>query len=152
MNKPLTTTLFALAFVVLFTVACKKDEASPTPPTNTQLLSQSSWTLLSATASGTDVTNNAALTCFKDNIITFSANGTFTINEGVNICSPTTAGSFTWSFQASETQLVLSAPLIPGGSTTFTLATLNSTNLIISQNVTIPPSPTAIPVAFTFKH
>jgi hypothetical protein len=152
MNRYYTTSFFTLALVVLFTVSCKKNETSPPPPTNTELLSQSSWTLLSATASGTDVTNNAALTCFKDNVITFAANGSFTINEGVNICSPSTAGSFTWSFQSSETQLVLSAPLIPGGSSTFTLVTLNSTNLIISQNVTIPPSPTAIPVVFTFKH
>ena len=152
MYKSFTTSLFALALVVLFAGSCKKSDTAPLPLTKTQLLSQSSWTFLSATASGTDVTNNAALTCFKDNIITFSSNGSFTINEGINICSPSTAGSFTWSFQASETQLVLSAPLIPGGSSTFTLVTLNGTNLIISQNVTIPPSPTAIPVVFTFKH
>jgi len=152
MYKSFTTSLFALALVLVFAGSCKKNEESIPLPTNTELLSQSSWTLLSATASGTDVTNNAALTCFKDNIITFSANGSFTINEGINICSPSTAGSFTWSFQASETQLVLSAPLIPGGSSTFTLVKLDDTNLIISQNVTIPPSPTAILVVFTFKH
>lgn len=152
MNKPFTTSLFALGFIMLFFVGCKKEGTTAPPPTNTQLLSQSSWTLLSASASGTDVTNNALLTCFKDNVIAFAANGSFTINEGAIICSPSTAGSFTWTFQGGETQLVLSAPLIPGGSSTFTLATLNSTNLIISQNVTIPPSPTAIPVIFTFKH
>lgn len=150
MNKLFTTSLITLVLVVFFTSSCKKDETPA--PTNTQLLSQSSWTLLSASASGTDVTNNALLACFKDNVITFAANGTFTINEGANICTPSTAGSFTWSFQAGETQLVLSAPLIPGGSSTFTLITLNSTSLVISQNVTIPPSPTPITVVFTFKH
>lgn len=142
--------LFIPGFILILTISCKKEEKPE--PTKTEYISQSSWLFLSASASGTDVTNNTALTCFKDNIITFSSIGTFTINEGAVICSPSTAGNFTWSLQSGETKLELSAPLIPGGSSTFDLVTLNSTNLVISQNVTIPPSSTAIPVVFTFRH
>lgn len=133
-------------------MSCGKDE-TPTPTkTNTELISQSPWKFQSAIANSIDVSSASQLACFIDNIVTFSSGPTFTINEGPIICTPSTAGTFTWSFQSGETQLQLSAPLFPGGSSTFTIVTLNSTNLVISQNVTIPPSLTPILVVFTFKH
>jgi outer membrane biogenesis lipoprotein LolB len=150
MNKLVLFSLFGLVVVALLPAGCQKDNAQP--PTKTELLSKSPWIFLSASASGTDVTNNQALACFKDNIITFAANGNFIVSEGAVICTPSTAGNFTWTFQTNETQLVLSAPLFSGGSGTFTLVLINETNLVVSQNVTIPPSTTAIPVIFTFRH
>ncbi len=149
MKKLFTFSLLSMLMIALLSNSCKKAD---TPPTNTELLTRSPWILLSASASGTDVTNNPLLTCFKDNIITFAAAGTFNVNESAVICSPSTAGNFTWTFQSGETQLVLSAPLFPGGSGTFSLSVLNESSLVISQNVTIPPSPTPIAVIFTFRH
>lgn len=151
MNKLVSFSLLSLVWIALIPAGCQKDN-NVQPLTKTELLSKSPWILLSASVSGTDVNNNQALACFKDNLITFAANGNFNVNEGTVICTPPTAGNFTWSFQANETQLVLSAPLFPGGSGTFTLTSLNETNLIISQNVAIPPSTTPIPVVFTFRH
>jgi hypothetical protein len=150
MNKQikwLTATL-----LISFLVSCGKED-EPVVKTKTQLLTQSSWKFQSATASGTDISNNAAIACIKDDVITFTASGTGTITEGTIVCSPTTATStMTWSFQTNETVLMMSHGLFPGGSGTFTITELTETNLKISQNVTIPPSTTAIPVTAVYIH
>jgi Lipocalin-like domain len=151
MKKQLLFLLAIITAIVIYLPACQKDDPA-TPATKTEIVTRSPWVFQSATASGTDVSNTPQLACFKDNIITFSSNGNYTVNEGAVICAPSTAGTNTWSFQTNETQLVLAAALFPGGSGTFDIITLNETNLVVSQNVTIPPSPTAIQVIFTFKH
>jgi hypothetical protein len=146
--------LFLLAIVMAFAIylpACQKDDPA-TPPTKTELVTRSPWVFQSATASGTDISSNPQLACFVDNTITFATNGNYTVTEGPIICSPSTAGTNSWSFQTNETQLVLAAALYPGGSGTFDVISLTETNLVVSQNVIIPPSSTAIQVVFTFKH
>ena len=149
MKKQLTLGITCLATILIISLGCGKDDPPP-QPTKTENVSRSPWIFLSATANGTDVSNAPQLACFKDNVITFSANGNGTINEGANVCSPTTAGPFTWSFQTNETLLVLSAALFPGGNTTFTLVSLNETNLVVSQTVTFLPPPGVVTI--TFKH
>ena len=109
----------------------------------------SPWVFLSASASGSDVSNAPQLTCFKDNIMTFTSATAGNINEGTTICAPSTAGPFTWNFSANETLLNLSGTIIPGGSGTFTVVSLNETNLVVSQNVNFPPS---VLMTVTFKH
>lgn len=146
-------TIFSLAIsslmlVVLMSGNCSKDE---TPPTKTEMISSSSWKFEKATASGFDVSAQVDA-CFKDNIITFSANGSGTIAEGAIVCTPPTLPAFTWSFEANEAILRLSTPLISTGSGDFNIVTLNQTNLVISQDMIIPPSPTPITVVITFKH
>jgi hypothetical protein len=131
--------------------SCKQSEDAP-PPTKMDMMTRQPWFFLSASANGTDVTSNSFFDCFRDNTTTFSTSGSFTITEGTVVCSPSTAGTFTWSFQSGETQLQLSAPLFPGGSNTFTLVSLTETSMVLSQNVTIPPSPTPILVSVTFRH
>lgn len=143
-----------MAFILLGAAGCGKDEADNTPPpkTNTENISASSWKFQSASAAGTDISSNPQLACFVDNVITFNSNLTGSIDESAVVCAPSTAGAFTWSFQASETMLQLSTALFPGGSNTFTIVTLNGTNLVLSQNVVIPPSLTPIAVTVTLKH
>jgi Lipocalin-like domain len=138
---------------VLFIAGCDKDEDNTPPPkTNTENISSASWKFQSASASGTDISSNPLLACFVDNVITFNSNLTGIIDEATVVCSPTTAGNFTWGFLASETMLQLSTALFPGGSSTFTIVTLNGTNLVLSQNVVVPPSSSPIPVTVTFRH
>lgn len=141
-------------FAVLGIIGCNKDNGDDTPPpkTNTENISASSWKFQSASAAGTDISSNPQLACFVDNVITFNSSLTGNIDEATVICAPSTAGAFTWSFQASETMIQLSTALFTGGSNTFTIVTLNGTNLVLSQNVVIPPSVTAIPVTVTLKH
>src|SRR5688500_4048058 len=140
--------LSSLLFVVLISGNCNKDE---TPATKTEMISNQSWKFDKATAGGFDVSSQVEA-CIKDNIITFSANGTGTIVEGPIVCVPPTASAFTWNFQSNETVLSLSTPLIAGGSGTFNIVTLNQVNLAISQDMIIPPSPNAITVVITLKH
>ena len=135
-----------LIFVSFFT-SCMQEV---TVKTKTELITQSNWKFDNATATGFgDISNYPQLACFKDNTFTFAANGTLTVDEGANVCSPTTAGSYTWVFQSNETMLQLSAPIFPGGSTTFTIVSLTETNLVVSQDVNLPPTTT---VTITFKH
>jgi hypothetical protein len=149
MQKQLFT-LILLVFVIAGSTGCKKDKA--TAKTKTQLLTQASWKFSTATASGTDITNNAAITCIKDDAITFSSNNTGTITEGAIVCNPTTAGNFTWSLVSGETQLQMSSGIYPGGNGLFTITALTETSLTITQNVVIPPSSSAIPVSATYIH
>lgn len=135
-----------VSIVVLTSTDCHK----AIPKTKAQLVTQASWKFSTATANGTDVTANVSA-CLKDNIYLFVSNGTGTINESTNVCSPSTAGSFTWSFQTNETILHLSAAIFPGGSNDFTLVTLTETNLVVSQVMTISPYPPTT-VVVTFIH
>jgi hypothetical protein len=147
MNKLILATV--LCFTALLFTNCDKDD-NPNPPatkTKTELISQGTWKFSTAFAGSTDVSNAPQLACFKDNIITFSANLTGNINEGTNICSPTTAGPFTWNFASSEAMLHISTVLISGGSNDFTLVSLTETQLVTSQNY--PPYGT---VTVTFIH
>lgn len=149
MQKQLFTLLFS-AVIIAGGTGCQKESAAP--KTKTQLLTQASWKFSSASASGTDITNNAAIACIKDDVITFTTSNTGTITEGTVICSPTTAGSFTWNFVSSETQLQMSSGIYPNGNGLFTITALTETSLTITQDVIIPPSSSAIPVSATYIH
>jgi hypothetical protein len=148
MKKQLLPVTSFIAIFFLFVSGCKSDPP-PAPKTKTQLISQSPWVFQSAFAGSTDISAYPQIACFKDNIITFAAAGTFNVNEAANVCSPSTAGNFTWSFQTNETEILLSAPLFPNGSNTFTLVSLTETNLVVSQAYNLPP---VTPITVTFKH
>lgn len=149
MQKQYFTLVLIVAVFITAGTGCQKDAA---PKTKTELLTQASWKFSTASASGTDITNNAAIACIKDDVITFTSSTAGTITEGTIVCSPTTAGSFTWSFQSSETQLQMSSGIYPAGSGLFTITALTETSLTITQNVVIPPSSSAIPVSATYIH
>ena len=151
MNKLILALVFC--FTALFFTNCDKNDDPPTPPppTKTELITKSSWKFSSAKAGGIDVTAQIPA-CFKDNTITFVSTGTGTISEGAVACSPAAPATFTWSFQSSETQINLNTPLITGGSGLFTIVKLDAVNLVVSQNMTIPPAPGPVNVELTFIH
>ena len=149
MKKLILKTIATIVFLSLF-AACKK---SAHVKTNTELLTQSSWKFDHATAQGFGDISAQIPSCYKDNIVVFASNGTGNVDEATNVCSPSTAGSFTWNFQTNETVLHLSTILFSGGSTDFTIVSLNETNLVISQNVILPPPGSImVTVEFTLKH
>ncbi len=141
---------FVLASFFFF-ASCKKNDNNNnnTQPTKTQMISQGTWKFSAATVGGSDV--SAFLqACQKDNILTFSAGGTGTVDEGPTKCNagdPQT-NPFTWSFQSGETQLFVSATLFTGGSSTFTLVSLTQTQLIVSQVITVGGNPQTAVVTF----
>jgi hypothetical protein len=131
--------------------ACKKDSNNDKPKTNTDLLTQASWKFGSASASGIGDVSSYIPDCYKDNTYTFVADGSGSTNESTNVCSPSTAGPFTWSFMTNETILHISTPLFTGGSSDFTIISITETNLIVSQTMTIAPLPPTT-VQVTFVH
>ena len=143
--------LLAISFAFIFITSCGKDDPQPAPPpTKTQMISQGSWKFEKAKAMGIDISAQVNA-CFKDNIATFTSAGAMTLDESTTVCSPSYAGAYTWSFQNGETVLHLSAPIFTGGSSDFTLVSLNSTNLVLSQVMTVAPNPPTT-VEVTFKH
>jgi hypothetical protein len=143
--------LLTCSFIMLTFIFGNCNKSDAPPPSKTDLITKSSWKFKSANADGIgDVSGNVPA-CYKDNINVFVSNGSGTIAEGADVCSPSTAGNFSWSFQSSETQLFISAVLFPGGSQTFTLVSLTETELKISQMVS-PPLSTPLMITFTFQH
>ncbi len=150
MKKQLSLVIALMLFTFFSLSSCKKDQT--TAPSKSENISRSSWKFSSATAVGIgDISNNPAISCIKDDAITFQSNGNGTITEGSIVCSPTTAGNFTWTFENNETKLMMSAGLFPGGSGLFDLVSLNETTLVVSQNVSIPPNPSVL-VTATYIH
>ena len=151
MKKQLLSTLGLAAIAFLFITGCKKDKAPapPPPPTKSQLITQSSWKFDHARAGGIDISSSVNA-CFKDNIATFSASN-MELDEATTVCTPSYAGTYTWTFQSNETVLHLSAPIFTGGSSDFTLVSINATNMVLSQVMTVAPYPPAT-VVVTFKH
>ncbi len=134
--------------VVTVMFSCKKKKI---PPTKTELLTSASWKIEKVVAGITDVTNYIPA-CSRDNLITFVSNGTGSTSEGATPCTPPVTTTFTWRFQNNESELNLSTSLIPGGSGTFTIITLNETEMVLSQQVTIPSLPLPVAAVITFKH
>ena len=148
--KQLKSTTLILMLVSLSFFACKKSSTS-SPKTKTELITQNSWRFDHASAAGIGDVSSSIPDCYKDNVTVFATGGTGTISEGANVCSPSTAGSFTWEFQSNETVLHLSAALFSGGTGDFNLESLTETNLEVSQTMTIAPYPSTT-VTITFKH
>lgn len=137
----------------IFSSCNKSDYNPPAPKTKTELIMQGSWKFKSATASGTDISNQAPPfdACRKDNILTFTSVSAGNVNEGLTSCSPPEATTFTWSFTNNETVLHISAVLFPGGMNDFTLVSLTETELVVSQFYTPPLGPSIL-VVITFQH
>ena len=149
--KHLKSIVAILLFVSIYSSSCQKSSDNTTSKSKTELIAQSSWKFDHATAGSYGDVTSLIPACFKDNVIVFVSGGTGSISEGANVCSPSNAGTFNWSFQSNETVLHLSTPLISGGSGDFTLVSLTETNLVVSQVMTISPYPSTT-VEMTFKH
>ena len=147
--KPFKSITLILLVISLSFAACNK--SSTVAKTKTELITQNTWQFDKATVNGVDV--SAFLqACQKDNTIVFVSAGTGTLVEGPTKCSsndPQTV-PFTWNFANNETVLHVSAVLFTGGSSDFTIVTLNDTQLILSQDIDISGSSQNAVV--TFKH
>ena len=147
--KPSKLILAFLSTIILFT-ACKKDSGNK-QKTNTDLLTQASWKFSAASAAGYGDVSSYIPSCYKDNTYAFTSNGSGSVDESTDVCSPSTAGSFSWSFLNNETTLHISTALFQGGSSDFTIVSLSETSLVVSQSMTIAPLP-ATTVQVTFVH
>ena len=139
-------------FVIIaaaFLISCEEEAL---PKTKTQLLTQTSWKFSAATVNGSDASGYLQA-CQKDNIYTFAAAGTGTMDEGASKCNSGDPQSvpFTWNFASSETILHISTPLFSGSGNDFTLTSLTETELKVTFPYTPPIGPSVMIVA-TFVH
>lgn len=131
---------------------CTGSKSFTVSGTKKYFITRNTWRFSSAKIGTTDISASLQ-TCQKDNILTFAAAGTGTNDEGATKCNagdPQTT-PFTWNFAANETQLFISSTLFAGGSNTFNIVTLSSTQMVLSQSITVPPLG-AQNVEVTFNH
>lgn len=153
---------FALVFSITIFSGCQKDEStSNTPKTKTELITSKAWKYNDAKIdTDNNGTGDLALpagfveSCQTDNTITFTTNGSGSIDEGATKCDAGDPQSipFTWSFTNNETNINFSSAVFAGIGGDFKLVSLTETDLVISQSLTIPPSPFPLTIVATFKH
>lgn len=160
MKKHLLSFAILTAAFSITLSGCSKDDDDDTPPqTKTELLISSNWKFEKAEAALAGDVSSEIEACVKDNLLTFSASsGTATSGSGVIDEGPTKCDNsnpqtrnFTWEIINNGATLRSSTVLFAGGSTDFTIVTLNSTNLVLSQQMTFDPFP-ATTVTVTLKH
>lgn len=123
---------------------CKDDDGATTTPaakTKTELLSVSPWILSASTVNpgipdgeGNLITDLFSMSepCDNDDEIIFMADGTGSENEGATKCDPQgeqELGAFTWSFNATETE-------IRAFGDTLSLSELSETKMILTTILT----------------
>lgn len=148
---------------VLILGSCQKDDSTtPTTKTKTELITMKAWKYNDAKI---DTDNNGTgdqsipagviESCQTDNTITFTSNGSGTIDEGSTKCDMADPQSvpFTWSFTTNETMINFSSPLFVGFGGDFKIISLTETELVISQQVSILPPPLpSVTIIASFKH
>jgi hypothetical protein len=142
---------FYFTLLVIF-YSCQKGTTDNSPaPTKTELLTSASWKFKMATVGGSDV-SGFLQSCQKDNILIFQSTGNGTLDEGATKCNASDPQSnpFTWNFSGNETVLHISAVLFSGGSSDFSIVSLNSAQLVVAQDITV--SGTTQNAVVTFIH
>jgi len=148
MRKQFFALLSGLSLSLLIFSGCNKDD-DPVPKTKTELITSATWKFGAATVGGTDVSASLPA-CQKDNLMTFVSTGTGSVDEGPAKCNagdPQT-NPFTWNFASGETILHISTILFTGGSNDFTIVTINESQLVVSQIITVGGSPQNAIVTF----
>ena len=148
--KRLNLVAFLVTSLILISSACSKSNSSTTK-TKTDLIIQGSWKFSSITVNGIDV-SSLIQACQKDNVLTFSSNGSGTLDEGATKCSSSDPQTdpFTWSFTNNEMTLHVSTVFFTGGSNDFTIVALSDSQLVLSQMVNV--SGTSQTATVTFIH
>jgi hypothetical protein len=134
---------FILIAAIIMTAGfsgCKKDE-TPAPPTSSDLMAKAPWKLSKVLSGGIDV-SGLVTACIKDNLLQFNiatpAN-TGTVDEGATKCNAADAqvSNFTWVLDPAFNLVTISgnAAILPGAANTFTLVSVNDTEMVITQNV-----------------
>lgn len=149
-----TALLHLLLTASVLVTGCDKDkDDNDTDSATMQNITSSSWKINAATASGVDIIAGGFVDpCYLDNRVTFRSDLSGSVDEQAIVCSPSTAGAFTWSLNSAETEITLSTSLIPGGNNTFKIESATSSTLVLSQVATIPPAPVPLAIVVTLTH
>lgn len=158
MTKSMRILLQAVCAIMLTTALsyCSKDGSS-SPASKTELLTKLAWKI---DKSGLDADKNGSIdledtweACELDNTYLFKSDGTGIFDEGASKCNLADAqtGSFTWSFSSGETILSGNIPQL-SLSGDANISTLNTTNLEVYKDVTVPGAPVPIRYILRLKH
>jgi hypothetical protein len=107
-----------LSYTLLASVSCEKKEVTPS---KTEILTKSKWAWTAGTVSpafdffgdGKPISgeyHSKMPVCFQDDIRTFDAAGTYTVDEGATKCDPADPQIYnlaTWKWEASETVIAI---------------------------------------------
>ena len=140
------TKFLILAIFSFVFFSCKKDDSSsPGTTNNTTILAQQSWKFnnagLDPNKDGTidqDVSSQVPA-CLKDNSVTFSTDGSGTVDEGATKCNTSDPQTlpFTWSFASNETLININGNAIAGKGGQYKVVALSSTQLSLSKDTTV---------------
>ena len=150
--------LFFIAIISLALFACKKNDSKSGGTTKTTLVTQQSWKFDNA---GLDPDKNGSIdldvssqipTYVTDNTISFTSNGSGTVDEGATkkVNTDPQTIPFTWSFTSNETLMNINGAVIAGKGGQFKIVTLNSTQFALSKDTAVAGIQTAFIV--NLKH
>ena len=137
-NKLIILSIIAIAFS-----SCKKDESDPS---KTTILAEQSWKFNNAGLDpnkdgtiDTDVSSQVAA-CLKDNTVSFSSNGSGSVDEGATKCNTSDPQTLplTWSFASNETLININGNAIAGKGGQYKVVVLTNTQLSLSKDTTVP--------------
>jgi hypothetical protein len=136
---------FLLLFVFSLTISilsCKKDESTPakgltTQERNIEMITGANWKISSQIKYDAEV---VLQDCEKDDIFSFSADGTFTENVGSLICNGETNSSGTWIINIDGTGLLTTGTITMGMNIYKSQLVLTDANLNgITDQLTLSP-------------
>ncbi len=133
--------LLALAFTLLQSSSCKKDDDPVPQKTKTELITLGNWKFVKVESRTTPTgawsdAGGLLQACEKDNINVIRTNATYEINEGATKCSaadPQIVESGTWAFQTNETELK-QTPTGSSSSNVYGIEQLTETTLILTYS------------------
>jgi len=146
--------LFVALAASLSLQSCKKDEEKK-EPTKTDHLQNGKWKLASANAAGGVFDLMTSLKdCQKDNLYTFNADKTITVDEGATKCSSSASQSVTegnWALLKGDAQMSISGERITAGFGNLTgdVITIDAKTLQIKKDTTVSGFATTAIVTFT---
>lgn len=149
-------TLVILSLAIIGLSACKKkDNPTATVYTKADTLQNGQWKLKSVTNPLIGDLTTSMKPCQKDNLYTFNADKTLTVDEGAEKCNSSdlqTKKDGSWSLTSDYKQISISSSAFATfGISTLTgdVLQLNSTTLEVKKDTTVAGFPTTITVTFT---
>ena len=139
--------------------ACKKDDDKA--KTNTEKISLAAWKYdkaeIDANKDGTGdfpVPDSEIEACERDNLITFKADNTGTIDEGPSKCNSTDPQSmpFSWAFKTNETVINFPTAIVAGVDGDVTIVSLTESAMVLKKAVDGVPVFGSANIILTLKH
>lgn len=157
-NLPLRKYNLFFPVLVILLAACHREKPQKS---RTEIITASPWKYYQA---GLDLDNNGTIdttlradllpVCYTDNMLTFKADSIGILDENINRCLPSRpqTSSFTWYFLNNETEIFMSAMLLPLFEGTFKIVELTDTKFSITRLVGVHGFPSYLTYVVVYVH